>query len=581
MSRPRSADPTGEVIGARSGGEAGSETCGAVERDGPRTSADPGPRADRELSPRDSSPEVHLDAAPRLRRDLIFGPHPEDPARILIFDLRSRATVEVSRREWTIARLLDGQRPLRALVARSKGLVGQRVDAPRALAVAARLARLGLLDPGTAEVPGRASAEPKATRGRRPARARLPRVGPQWRVVPRPWLLPLAIHPETRFACEGAGSCCESGFSIALSDEEVEGVRAAHAALTAHAPGSDPSRGARDPVCLVPTAPGAPWAYALSLEPRCVFLDDARRCRVHGQPAQPRPCRVFPYRFVTAAGRMHVSIAHRCVCGTLGRGPALSAQRAEVRRRLAASPFVHAAPERTRIDRGRTEDTAPVVCALAGARGSSDPFALIAEAARRLLDLAPGSRGEVEPSRRAAVGPARDGGGPGTAGERPRTWPAAACYARLARALPPQVAADPRLPLVAALSGSPHPRAVAIAADQRRAGLFDPGADPRAEVARFVRDQLFGLEPYRFGTLAEGLLALALASARILHELPAEAHPEARRRIMLWESALLAPSLAALLGPAGPLGGVSSTLEGVLAQLRRLRAWSWRLTDQN
>jgi hypothetical protein len=95
----------------------------------------------------------------------------------------------------------------------------------------------------------------------------------------------------------------------------------------------------------------------------------------------------------------------------------------------------------------------------------------------------------------------------------------------------------------AALSSSPHPERRSLRRDLRRAGLFDPKADPRAEVARFVRDHLFGLRPYHYATIADGLVAVALAARSILENLPRAAHPTVRERIILWEEALTTDAL--------------------------------------
>ena len=101
-----------------------------------------------------------------------------------------------------------------------------------------------------------------------------------------------------------------------------------------------------------------------------------------------------------------------------------------------------------------------------------------------------------------------------------------------------------------ALSGAPHPGRARILEHLRAVSLHDPSADPREEVGRFVRDHLFGLQLYRFSTLSAGLLALGLAAAAILRDLPADAaHPEARTRILLWEQALTA---IGFLDPASP-----------------------------
>ena len=92
--------------------------------------------------------------------------------------------------------------------------------------------------------------------------------------------------------------------------------------------------------------------------------------------------------------------------------------------------------------------------------------------------------------------------------------------------------------------------------------------DPRREAVRFVRDYLSGLRIYRFTTLADGILAAALALHAILVDRPD--HPLARERIMLWEDALLSPVMRALMGADGPLARVSASIGNVARQVEML-----------
>ncbi|MCK6551591.1 hypothetical protein L6R52_37510, partial [Myxococcota bacterium] len=171
---------------------------------------------------------------------------------------------------------------------------------------------------------------------------------------------------------------------ISVDADEAARLRAAARAL--HGETSD------DPLVALPRTGRRPATLALVTSPRCAFLDDARRCSIHGQDAQPAPCRVFPYRFVAAGDVVHVSVAHRCVCGALDRGALVSAQHADVARRLATMPLVHALPAVTAIDDDTDAPTADVLDALRRATAATGPFEILGGLASDLAALAPRRR---------------------------------------------------------------------------------------------------------------------------------------------------------------------------------------------
>jgi Fe-S-cluster containining protein len=108
----------------------------------------------------------------------------------------------------------------------------------------------------------------------------------------------------------------------------------------------------------------------------------------------------------------------------------------------------------------------------------------------------------------------------------------------------------------------------------RRAGATNSEANeirsPRElahlEATRFVRDHLFGLRPYHYATLAEGLAALTLAAHRILADLPRrDPHIAARERVMLWEEALTTNALPRLMtsSDAYDLGRIAALIDAL------------------
>jgi hypothetical protein len=465
-----------------------------------------------------------------LRASLIAGPHPDDPERWLVLDPERGLTRELSALAHRLAQLFDGARDTAALARAAATQLGEAVEEQELRRLASTLARLRLLEPRA-----RSTSRSPARRGPAP----LGPVTPQWTVAPTPRGAELVTHPEARFGCQLAGTCCRSGYLIPLSGVEATALRAA---------GTELLGPERDVVTLAPSRPGQAWSWVLDNERGCPFLVDDRRCGLHARPEQPRPCRTFPITFVAADdARLHVSVTHRCVCGALDRGPRLADSEAELRARLDPLPAVASLPPTVRLDVARSVDRSRAVAALVEVTASADePWTMLAAAARALA----GTREETP---------------------LPRMAPA-----RLLAALARRVDRAKEPLLVAALEGRPHPARRMIRRDLIGAGLFDPRADATKEAARFVRDHLFGLHPFRAPTLAWGLGALALALARILEALPAAAHPAVRERILLWEDALSSPEALAVFDPQGPAGVITGAMEALPAAIEALRLWSGR-----
>jgi hypothetical protein len=457
-----------------------------------------------------------VNAQPRLRSDVVAGPHPDDPSRWLVFCSRTGDHFELPSYGWRIAQAFDGSRTVDEVASIASELAGVELTPEAVPSFVERLAELGLFDDG-----------------REPPRQKVPLDGgPQWEVTREAPERPnLWVHEEAAYSCWCAGTCCASGYVVSLDAEEVERVRAAGLRIL----------GDQDPTCLLPRSSGSAWTWALSNEPRCPFLDDRWRCRIHDGDSLPNTCFVYPLAFVMTGDRIHASITHRCVCGALDRGERLADQIPLLEKKLRAVRHVPVLPEQTRLDAYTqllTEQAVEVL--VAATDGARDPWSMLADA--------------VEGLRSSVI--EVDVGGDLEAPER--------IFTRLGAYL--DEASD--LTLACALQRRPHPNHGLIGDSLVRAGLHAVHEDPRREAVRFVRDYLSGLRIYRFTTLADGFLAAALALHAILEGSPD--HPLARARIMLWEDALLSPVFRALVGADGPLARVTASIGNVARQIEML-----------
>lgn len=445
-----------------------------------------------------------------LRRDVVAGPHPDDADTWLVFCTRTGHHFELPAHGWRIAEAFDGTRTVEEVAAMASDLAGAEVAEEAVPKFVEQLDALGLFEHDAGPPP-----------------PRLPEDGgPQWTVrrdtpeAPR-----LSVHPAARYSCHAAGTCCASGYVISLDEEEVRRLREVSLPIVTE-----------DPVCLLPRSPGAPWVWALSNDPSCPFLED-HRCGIHATEALPSTCRVYPLAFVEHQGIVHASVTHRCVCGTLDRGALLTDQMPSLKEKLRAARLLPTLPEVSRVDAYTRVETPAAVDALLAAADESDPWEMLRTATRSIR----------EQSVEVDVG-----------GELAEP-------ARMLASLGDLLHDESDLTLACALKRRRHPNHRLIEQSLKRADLFEPAADPRAEVARFLRDYLGGLRLYRFTTLADGLYAAVLATWAILDGAPD--HPRTRERIMLWEDALLSPLLRAMLGRDGPAAAVTASMANVERQL--------------
>ena len=103
----------------------------------------------------------------------------------------------------------------------------------------------------------------------------------------------LALRP-LRHACHSCGTCCH-GWHVQLHPEEFEPITGCARTLGVTEPIVDGS---------LRRANG-----------RCVFLDDAMRCRIHaeiGPEAKPHVCRAYPLRAVMAEDGLRVGVDPSC-----------------------------------------------------------------------------------------------------------------------------------------------------------------------------------------------------------------------------------------------------------------------------
>jgi Fe-S-cluster containining protein len=118
-----------------------------------------------------------------------------------------------------------------------------------------------------------------------------------------------ALLPGTQpHTCEGCGRSCEGHLVGPLPPSEVETIRAALPTLQA----LEPALAGQTPFMVVARKPGV---YLRLVEGRCIFLDEARRCRLHkhlGAAAKPSICRMFPYVRALTEGGYRWAIAPGC-----------------------------------------------------------------------------------------------------------------------------------------------------------------------------------------------------------------------------------------------------------------------------
>ena len=137
----------------------------------------------------------------------------------------------------------------------------------------------------------------------------------------------LSLPVEQNWSCHACGGCCRQ-HDIIMTDEERQRIVEQNWTEADGIPTrfSEVQRKHR----------GRAWHRMRQRDDgSCVFLAEDGKCRIHGkfgEEAKPLACRVYPYVFHPAGGRMAVSLRFSCpsVVRNLGRG--VETQRSEIRR---------------------------------------------------------------------------------------------------------------------------------------------------------------------------------------------------------------------------------------------------------
>lgn len=149
--------------------------------------------------------------------------------------------------------------------------------------------------------------------------------------LPKQRLLAL---PETRFACQGLGHCCEDTLTIGLDDAAATFL--AKAPLAQLMPDLGPGPYMEALPSTAASLAGATHKLLRREDNTCRFLDAKRRCMLHAQAGRAlfKPCHVFPFRFAWTPDGVAVTTLASCPTARKGFGPPLAAVEKDVRARL-------------------------------------------------------------------------------------------------------------------------------------------------------------------------------------------------------------------------------------------------------
>jgi Fe-S-cluster containining protein len=128
------------------------------------------------------------------------------------------------------------------------------------------------------------------------------------------------------YSCHHSGSCCEDFWEIPLDDISLARLNSL--------PLSSVSPKFLAPEHYTERSETRPEGLSLKrASGRCVFLDPARRCAVHGNfgaGAKPQTCQDFPFRYVCTPGGVYVGLSMACPSVRGNRGQAIEDQRAQL-----------------------------------------------------------------------------------------------------------------------------------------------------------------------------------------------------------------------------------------------------------
>ncbi|MCS6911828.1 MAG: YkgJ family cysteine cluster protein [Myxococcales bacterium] len=125
--------------------------------------------------------------------------------------------------------------------------------------------------------------------------------------------LPVLFLEGTRFGCQGSGDCCQSYSLGPLSDEDVARIEA----LAGELPTALPQLGPGPYLEARPGLEGPPRWYLKTVQGRCVFLLETRRCGLHvafGAGSKPGFCRLYPYQHLPTVLGLKLYDGCECAC---------------------------------------------------------------------------------------------------------------------------------------------------------------------------------------------------------------------------------------------------------------------------
>ncbi|MGB0590468.1 MAG: YkgJ family cysteine cluster protein [Myxococcota bacterium] len=146
-----------------------------------------------------------------------------------------------------------------------------------------------------------------------------------------PDTVPLIIRDDAAFTCTQCGSCC-GGHNIGpVLPDTLEALSPHMAALATKARLID------SPFYSLPSDDEDPSVLCRTQDGWCVFLDDDRKCTIHGAlggPAKPRVCQLFPWEFRATPEGIVVTVSNECRGFAEARQGQPVTERADALRRL-------------------------------------------------------------------------------------------------------------------------------------------------------------------------------------------------------------------------------------------------------
>jgi Fe-S-cluster containining protein len=142
--------------------------------------------------------------------------------------------------------------------------------------------------------------------------------------------LSLRFDPELRFTCRHCARCCQCGWVIALTMEEVERYRKAQAGRWFRESAAAAEGTKRDPFEAV-AGHGDVFRIRRRDDGACGFLSAENRCRIHeelGGDQKPLTCRLFPFSFHATGNETVVTSSFSCPTIASQQGATLASQAA-------------------------------------------------------------------------------------------------------------------------------------------------------------------------------------------------------------------------------------------------------------